>query len=160
MHVTDTHVKSRTAVRASALLATLVFTMAGAMVAIGSAHAAAPQGAAQSTRAHAPAAVPPTISPSVVTEHVSEVGGFTCHRGELCTQVWDPTVSRWKVFHLYNCRMYSLSNWLGSGYFVNNQTGNAVASFYDQNGRLLFRTSPDNVLYPLNWDPIWYIRNC
>jgi murein DD-endopeptidase MepM/ murein hydrolase activator NlpD len=106
----------------------------------------------------------PTISPSDSApnadfEHVSAGGSYSCPFGTLCTGVWDPSVGKWKVFKLYYCRTYALSNWLGAGFFWNNQTPGTTAFFYGQSGNVLASFLPGGQLN-YNWDPVWFIKNC
>src|SRR5512139_1060004 len=76
---------------------------------------AAPPAAARQTVGLAPAVSAPTISPSVSTIHIAPGASYTCYSGDLCTVVWDPSTSNYKVFFLYTCTKYTLSNWLNTG---------------------------------------------
>lgn len=113
--------------------------------------------------AHSDVAAPatahhPTISPSVTVTH-GKSGTYTCYKGTLCTTVWDPVLNEWAIFHLYNCRTYSLSNWLGTGNYYDNQTGGVRSYFYGSSGNVLKSfTSGYNVSQ--NWDPVYKIKNC
>ncbi|MFI9462128.1 hypothetical protein [Streptomyces xiamenensis] len=108
------------------------------------------------------AAVSPTISPSAPFIHVSAGAQYTCESGNLCTAVWDPVVTKWKVFKLYNCNRYSLSNWLdgGDGTYRNTQTGNPTSYFYNQSGGVITSFKPFSGQRYQNWAPVWSIRNC
>lgn len=106
------------------------------------------------------AAVSPSISPSVRTAYVSPTGQYSCSSGNLCTLAWDPTKSNWKIFYLYQCNRYSLSNWLAGGYYFDNQVGGVTSYFYDQSGNILKSFTPDNNQHEQNWTPVWSIRNC
>ncbi|MEV0241669.1 hypothetical protein AB0I06_17300 [Streptomyces sp. NPDC050674] len=116
----------------------------------------APQGAAARP---VPAAVSPTISPSTRWIHRAENETFDCNAGNLCLEVWDPTVAKWKVFFLYTCNRYSLSNWLGTGYYLNKQTGSVTSYFYNAQGQVLRAFTPPQV-GTQDWDPVWSVRNC
>lgn len=116
----------------------------------------APHGAASRS---APAAVSPTISPAANWIHRAEGELFDCTAGNLCVEVWDPTVSKWKIFFLYNCNRYSLSHWLGDGYYLNKQTGSVTSYFYGAQGQVLRAFSPPQV-GTQDWNPVWSIRNC
>ncbi|MET8912710.1 hypothetical protein [Micromonospora sp. NPDC004551] len=101
-------------------------------------------------------AATPTISPSVTTKTVVPGGTYTCPYGNFCAQVWSGTA--WKVFFLYNCRIYDLFNWTGTGYWRNNQTSGATNPYF-----LGSQGIPINVL-PLSpssgstdWDPVYSI---
>lgn len=107
------------------------------------------------------AAVAPTISPGAQFEHVLPNGTYSCAEGNLCTGVWNPTNGHWKVYKLYTCNRYYLSNWLNTGFYMNNQTGNPTSYFYDQSGNVIKSFKPNyGVQYLQNWNPVWSIRNC
>jgi hypothetical protein len=106
------------------------------------------------------AASSPTVSPSVGYEYVAAGGTYTCYSGYFCAGVWDPTVSKWKVFKFYYCNRHSVYNWLGNGFYLNNQTGGATAIFYGSNSQILRYAPADGRQYSYNWDPIWSIKNC
>ncbi|WP_416981299.1 hypothetical protein [Streptomyces sp. T028] len=156
------------------VLGALILALA-AVFAAGPAQASAPSaGAASGHRQIAPpapqgaqaadasiAAVSPGISPAVRTEHVASGGSFSCGDGNFCTAVWDPTTGDWKIFFLYECLRYSVSNWLGEGAYYNQQTGNPTATFYGQSGNVLHTSQPDGGIgWDYNWDAVWSIRNC
>jgi hypothetical protein len=109
----------------------------------------------------------PTISPTVAVSYADPGGEYNCEYGTLCAWAWDTSQNKWKIFHLYICRTYSLSNWIGSGGFNNNQTAGTIARFYGQNGSTQVvpaSTAPDvrsvnRGNFP-GWDPVWFIRNC
>ncbi|MER6016412.1 hypothetical protein [Streptomyces bluensis] len=106
------------------------------------------------------AAVSPTISPATRFIHVATGEPYTCDSGNFCGEVWDPVVSKWKVFFLYYCNRYALANWNGMGDYTNAQTGGAAATFYRQNGSVLGTAPAGTVEVPQDWTPVWYIRNC
>lgn len=106
------------------------------------------------------AAAAPRISPSVPTKHVAPGGRYTCGKGRLCTAVWDPTTSNWKVFNLYKCHKYALAHWSGKGYYNDNQTGNVRSHFYGRNGKNLKSFTPGGGQKSVDWTPVWSIRNC
>ncbi|MER6221938.1 hypothetical protein ACWCYL_15615 [Streptomyces sp. 900105755] len=130
-----------------------------AVFATGPAQAATASGPRTSNHAQAAAAVSPTISPSTTVSYRTDDQTFTCGPGNLCLEVWDPTVSKWKIFYLYNCNRYYLSNWYGNGYYLNKQTGSVTSYLYDANGNVLRAFSPPQV-GDQNWDPVWSVRNC
>ncbi|MGX5209671.1 hypothetical protein ACWKT3_13350 [Streptomyces violaceus] len=116
---------------------------------------AAPAPAGQSAAASAP-----TVSPAASYFHTSGPG-YTCPTGNLCARVWDPTVNKFKVFKLYDCHTYSLSNWGGTGGYANRQTGSrATATFYGQSGNVLKNVPVGDSSTSYNWGPVWKIRNC
>ncbi|MFH8474699.1 hypothetical protein [Streptomyces sp. NPDC018000] len=120
---------------------------------------AAPAGAAVAS-AQGLAAVSPSVSPSARSEHVAPGGTFTCNSGELCAAVWDPTTANWEIFHFYTCNRYYLSNWGGTGYYWDYQTGNPTSTFYDQSGNVIKTFKPFSGMRDQNWNPVWSIRNC
>jgi len=106
------------------------------------------------------AAVSPTISPAAPSQLVSSGSHITCDPGNFCAGVWDPTVNQWRVFFLYECSRYYLSNWHGTGEVMNSQTDNAQATIYGQNGNVI-QTFPVSTDAPdVDWEPVWSIRNC
>lgn len=105
-------------------------------------------------------AVSPTISPAAYRVRYQTSNAVpSCPTGNLCLKVWDPARSSWKVFDLYYCRTYALSNWLGAGIYNNAQTGGVRVYFYDQNWNIL-RSFTSRGAGTFNWSPVWYIRNC
>ncbi|WP_405546806.1 hypothetical protein OG478_45335 [Streptomyces phaeochromogenes] len=108
----------------------------------------------------ATSAVSPTISPAAPSQLVPSGGHVTCDTGNFCAGVWDPTVNQWRVFFLYDCNRYYLSNWQGTGEVMNSQTDNAQATIYGQNGNMI-QTFPVSTDAPdVDWEPVWSIRNC
>jgi hypothetical protein len=124
------------------------------------------------------ASVPsPTISPSTFMINVAPGGIFYCYLDNLCTTVWDPNylwvdgqggarLGGWAIFFMYDCHEYELSNWLGDGTYVDNQTPAGLRGvrsyfrnqFHNQIGNYI---TPDNTQHgPYDWDPVWYIKNC
>lgn len=105
-------------------------------------------------------AVSPTISPAAHSQLVPSGTTITCDGGNFCAGVWDPTVDQWRVFFLYHCNRYHLSNWHGTGEVKNSQTDNAQATTYGQNGNVI-QTFPVSADEPdVDWEPVWSIRNC
>ncbi|GID94000.1 hypothetical protein ACFQFC_11930 [Amorphoplanes digitatis] len=146
-----------------------------AVLAVTPAHAAAPAqpaaaGAAGTVQqappapagapAQALAAVSPTTIPSVTTSLVTPNAAWSCSLGTFCALAWDPTKSKWKKFNFTICTDYALSNWNGTGYFLDNQTGGVTTYFLDDYYVVWEKIKPDNIKYVYNWDPIWYIENC
>jgi hypothetical protein len=81
-----------------------------------------------------------------------------CPVGNHC--VWTRPSWQGKVFRLYFCRTYALSQWNGNGSDFNNQTGGAVALYLDQARRVLSRQSPGSSHTSVDFRPVWYIKNC
>lgn len=109
--------------------------------------------------ARAEAAVSPTVSPAAHFIHRADGELFDCAPGNLCVEVWDPTVSKWKIFFLYHCNRYWLSDWHGNGYYLNKQTGGVTSYFYGQGGDVRRAVTPPQV-GTQDWTPVWSIRNC
>ena len=113
----------------------------------------------------APSGSSPTISPANSApgadfELVPPGGTYSCASGTLCTGVWDPSVGEWKVFKLFFCNTYALSHWIGPGFYLDNQTGNPTSTFLDQSGHVLRSFRPGGGQVNVNWDPVWFIKNC
>lgn len=105
-------------------------------------------------------AVTPTISPAArQVRHVAAGKPATCASGNLCAFVWDPTTSSWKIFDLYACARYALSNWLGDGFYHNAQTGGVTVTFYSSSSGVL-NSFTGTGTGSQDWDPVYYIRNC
>ena len=84
---------------------------------------------------------------------------YPCPSGTLCVGAWDSNVGQYKVFFLYYCYTYALSNFIGNGFYWDNQTSGTTSYFYDQNGvKKKTIVAPTSGTY--NWDPIWSIKNC
>ncbi|UBU09563.1 hypothetical protein [Nonomuraea gerenzanensis] len=168
MDVTHGNTGRRTAAWAFALLAALVVALAGALISTTPAQAAVSAGPATfppapaDAQARVAAAVSPGISPAAArTYHANPGDPWICDPGYFCTGVWDYTTGNWKAFDLYACARYALSNWEGDGEILNNQTGNVVSTLYDQNLTPLATYTPDHpTVHPVNWSPVWYVRNC
>lgn len=141
--------------RLRSLLGT-VATVAG-LAAVGLAPGAA---AASPTGGVGAAAVPPTVSPAADWFYYSGTG-YTCPQGNFCARVWDPTANTYRVYKLFRCATYSLSNWQGTGGYVNRQTGaRATATFYGQSGNALLNVPIGAQDTSYDWGPVWKIRNC
>ncbi|MET9800473.1 hypothetical protein [Streptomyces sp. NPDC006368] len=119
---------------------------------------AAPEGVS----ARSAAAVSPGISPAANQVLYLNPGvSLNCTPGNLCNAVWDPTRSQWKVFFLYSCATYTVYNWLGTGAYYNNQTGNPVSYYYGQNRNVLWSSTPDGgARHIVDFDPVYYVKNC
>jgi hypothetical protein len=105
-------------------------------------------------------ATSPRISPSASYVHVAPGSSYTCKYGNLCTQVWDPVYSKWKVFSLYYCNTYSLSYWNGYGAYINNQTTGTKSYFYNSSGGVIRTSTAYGYDTSYDWTPVWKIKNC
>lgn len=105
-------------------------------------------------------AASPSISPGTSIETVAPGQVYTCALGTLCTGVWDPNVSKWRVFKLVVCTTYSVSNWNGSGFYWDNQTGSPLSTYYGQSRNPLISFRPGGGQLAVDWSPVWFIKNC
>ncbi|GAB2684832.1 hypothetical protein [Kribbella swartbergensis] len=110
-------------------------------------------GAPASTRAVAAA---PSTSPAVERVFVSGSQTTPCKPGYACAAV--PYGNGAYIFKFIRYDGYSLSNWLGTGYFVNNQTGGAAARYDNVSGGQLGCVPAGYVRYNIDWNPVWRIR--
>ena len=86
------------------------------------------------------AAVSPGISPAAERiRYVSDPFNYSCPSGRACFAVWDPNRGQYKVFNLYYCGTYYLSNWFDAGTLRNSQTGRVPVILYGQYGQELER---------------------
>jgi hypothetical protein len=116
--------------------------------------------AARLTAGLAAAVAAPTVSPSVSTTHVAPGTAYTCYSGDLCPVVWDYSTSSYKIFFLYICTKYSLSNWLNTGNYSDRQSSGAHTYFYGSSGNVLTSFYPPQTNVAYNWTPVYSIRNC
>lgn len=105
-------------------------------------------------------AASPSISPGTSIETVAPGQVYTCALGTLCTGVWDPNVSKWRVFKLVVCTTYAVSNWNGSGFYWDNQTGSPLSTYYGQSHNALISFRPGGGQLAVDWSPVWFIKNC
>lgn len=102
----------------------------------------------------------PSISPAPrVNFHLPNGGGYNCFYGELCLEVWDPTVGKYEIFVLYHCNRYWLSHFKDHAWGLNNQTTGTIARYYGQDGRQLFTSTAYDKRF-VYWNPVWSVRNC
>ncbi|MFI9332988.1 hypothetical protein ACIGZJ_36315 [Kitasatospora sp. NPDC052868] len=107
-------------------------------------------------------AASPSVSPSVPTQYYryeTDMFGIPCPSGSLCISVDDPGAQKWKVFYFDPCRRYSVSNWEGGGYYINNQTGRVTTTFFDRWGNG-FPNIPVGAKGSFNWSDVWSLQNC
>lgn len=78
---------------------------------------------------------------------------LTCSYQYLCMEV------RGTVFNYYTCGLWTVSNWYGTGPWINNQTSGTVARFYGQSGNQLW-TSTAYSSGTADWGPVWSLRPC
>jgi hypothetical protein len=155
------------AVAALAGMATAVAVAAPADAAASTTHAATGQvlaaaAAPRGARPMSAAAVSPTISPSVTTYHKLISAPLTCPSSTFCIEVFDSTTVDYKVFNLFACHTYSVHNWLGWAYYVDNQTPGTISYVYGQSGNqigLPLKVDPSHE-FPIDVTPVWSIKNC
>ncbi|MFJ4874057.1 hypothetical protein ACIP93_02375 [Streptomyces sp. NPDC088745] len=78
---------------------------------------------------------------------------LTCRYGYLCMEV------RGTVFNYYKCQTWTVSNWYGTGPWINNQTSGTVARFYGKSGNQLW-TSTAYSSGTADWAPVYSLRPC
>jgi hypothetical protein len=86
---------------------------------------------------------------------------ISCPSGHFCLYTNQVPGPNGKIFALYHCREYSLSNWLDRGWVYNNNTGGAPGFLRDRNhanlpGGTIAAQSGANV----DFFPIWYVKAC
>ncbi|MFG3554238.1 hypothetical protein ACGGAQ_07610 [Micromonospora sp. NPDC047557] len=104
-------------------------------------------------------AATPTISPSVRTSTVLPGGTYTCAYGYFCAQVWSGAV--WKIFYLYDCKIYDVYNWTGTGYWRNNQSSGAPNPYLLGSEGIPIRVlakSPSTG--SADWNPVYSVSPC
>jgi hypothetical protein len=77
-----------------------------------------------------------------------------CRYGYLCT--WHGQVRQ----DFYRCQRIWLTNWTGTGMFINQQTPGTVTTFYDRNGKVLSRSVAQHWIRSIDWNPIWSFQVC
>ncbi|WP_406740055.1 hypothetical protein [Streptomyces atratus] len=78
---------------------------------------------------------------------------LSCRYGYLCMDV------RGTVFNYYTCGLWTVSNWWGTGPWINNQTKGTVARFYGQSGNELWRSTAYSS-GTADWAPVYSLRPC
>lgn len=80
---------------------------------------------------------------------------LTCRYLYLCMDV------RGTVFNFTTCQLWSVSNWYGTGPWINNQTSGTVARYYGASGNEL--VSMRSTAYSsgtADWGPVYSLRPC
>jgi hypothetical protein len=149
----------RSLLAAAGVLAGLVVTLA---IAVPARAAGAPPANSIAARPVALAAVSPTIDPAANTViHLPHGQQPSCPIRNFCAGVNDPTRNDTKWFFLFHCHDYDLSNWLGTGAFINNQTNpNGEVQLEDQNHQPVGDPIPVGVRGAVFWTPVWHIDSC
>ena len=82
-----------------------------------------------------------------------------CPFAHFCIYTHSFATSNSKVFSLYRCREYSLSNWLDQGFVWNNNSGGAPGWLRNRNhGNLRTFAAGEADWY--NFFPVWYVKAC
>jgi hypothetical protein len=97
---------------------------------------------------------------SVVGVGAVSPGPGACEAGNFCLYTGPMFTGR--LYKLYHCKAYSLSNWNGVGSWINNNTGGAHAIIQDRNHGTLVDTDPSSNWYnaDYNFNPAWYVKAC
>lgn len=84
-----------------------------------------------------------------------------CPSGHFCLYTNQLPGPNGKVFSLFHCREYSLSNWLDRGFLYNNNTGGAPGFLRNRN-HVTFSdgTIPAQTGKTYNFFPVWYVKAC
>jgi hypothetical protein len=101
----------------------------------------------------------PTDNESASVAGVASVPAGACPSGYFC--LYTRTGLTGRMFKLYYCQYYAMSNWNGTGSARNNQIGaDAVAYLFGQDKRTAYSRIP--VGYQSNQDfrPVWYAKPC
>jgi hypothetical protein len=105
---------------------------------------------------NAPAAA--TATTSAPPPGSRQFGRTYCLAGHLCTFHQDSAHNGYYDSYYYCQRVY-LSDWVGSGEVMNNQSTGTVTTFYGQSGNVV-STSKAFQDVNLDWDPIWSFQVC
>jgi hypothetical protein len=127
-------------------------------------------GSLQASAAESPAGVAKTVAAapgmSPAPERATYIGrydfyDYNCPSGRACLAVWNQAGSNWRVFDMYACRTYYLSN-AYTGAIKNKQTGGALVSMYGASGNFLYAFGTDTEPEPrsVNLEPVYSVRPC
>ncbi|TDD58197.1 hypothetical protein E1263_20420 [Kribbella antibiotica] len=89
-------------------------------------------------------------------------GDYNCRSGRACLAVWNEPGGNWRVFDMYACTTYRLSEAYGQGGLKNNQTGGALVSMYGASGNHLysFGTAGQVPHEVRDLSPVFTVRPC
>jgi hypothetical protein len=111
------------------------------------------------------AAAPATVAPSVQAQQASspppgskQFGRTYCLADHLCTFHLDSSHTGYYDSYYYCQRVY-LTDWVGSGEVMNNQSTGTVTTFYGQSGNVV-STSKAFQQIDIDWDSIWSFQVC
>jgi hypothetical protein len=82
-----------------------------------------------------------------------------CPKGRFCTWIryTSSTSTSYSLFQFYRCQVYSLTNWLGTTNYFNNQT-RRVELLGSRHEHLRYMSVGQKFI--TNWDNVWYINLC
>ncbi|TDD32196.1 hypothetical protein E1286_43885 [Nonomuraea terrae] len=85
----------------------------------------------------------------------------SCARGYVCVAAGRGDGYH-NVFILYSCTQRTLTDFIGDGAIMNNQTDNATVILKDQNGTTVGFVGVHNPPSPfrVRWDPVYYLDPC
>jgi hypothetical protein len=65
-----------------------------------------------------------------------------------------------RMFKLYHCNTYSMSQWNGVGSWHNNNSGGVWADLLDQQKELLVSVAAGTAWPTEDFEPVWYVKPC
>ncbi|TDW14019.1 hypothetical protein [Kribbella kalugense] len=102
------------------------------------------------------AAAVPTTSPTVEYVYVPGGAATPCPSQYACVSV--PYGAGYYVFKFIAYRTYTVSNWVGTGAFLNRQTGGAAARYDNAGGNQLGCVPADGQHHWINLTPVYRVR--
>jgi hypothetical protein len=130
--------------------------IAGGLVAIALAGGLATTSAAATTTPSASTVA--TVAASGPPAGSKQFGRTYCLAGHLCTFHTDSAHTGYYNSYYYCDRVY-LSDWVGSGEIMNNQSSGTVTTFYNEAGKVV-TTSKAYQEKGIDWDSIWSFQVC
>jgi hypothetical protein len=133
-----------------------ILAVAGALLVLCTAAATGSTAQAVDSTAIAVMSGVPTTSPAVTNGWIGAGTSIACEPGHACVAV--PYGGGYQAFDFYRYGAYSVSNWTGSGYIFNNQSGGAAIRYDGADGRQLGCIAPGTGNRPVNLGPVYRIR--
>lgn len=108
-----------------------------------------------STAAPTLLASPPTTSPATDVRSWTSEQAYLCALGQVCFAV--PYNGGYYIFKENSAGTYGVSNWLGTGSWIDNQTTGWSSSIHNADGtrRQCLQRDVDR---SVGWDPVWSFR--
>lgn len=100
----------------------------------------------------------PTDNENASVAGVASVAAGACPSGYLC--LYTRTGLTGRMFKLFHCQFYALSNWNGRGSVRNNQTGGVAAYLYGQDKHGTTSLIPAGSHFDQDFRPAWYAKPC